>query len=103
MAAGFSPEIQDRLVDPELRRLRGPGGRGLDAHARTRAPAAIDRGALVAPPLVVRQPLLDGEHVAVLDDQIVAAQAERRHGAEAERARIPPGHGIVRVLDARCR
>ena len=27
----------------------------------------------VAPPLVVGQPILDGEHVAVFDDQIVAA------------------------------
>ena len=82
--------------------------RSRSARARAgAAPRAIDRRARLAPRLVVGEPIVDGEHVAVLDDQIVAPQAERRGGAEVQRARIPPGDGVgarcrCRVLGAGC-
>ena len=68
--------LGDRHVDPLLGGVRRRGRRRLDAHAGPLG-RADDRRPFVAPPFVLLLQLLGREHVAVLHDQVVAAQAER--------------------------
>jgi hypothetical protein len=87
-----------RSRDRPRRRRRSrhrPPRRSRSARGSTaRPPLRHQFGAAGAPPLVVRQPVLDGEHVAVLDDQVVAPQAEGRGDAEHQLRRIPPDHRV---------
>jgi hypothetical protein len=66
----------NRVVDAGFGRRRRPRGCGLDAHAGEQRPLD-DPGPFGAPPLVVLHPVLDCEHVAIPDEEVVAPQAER--------------------------
>ena len=84
-----APQLDDRDVgglgedgvDPGLRRVGRPRGRGLHAQRRTLR-RGHDFGPAIAPPLVVRHPLVGAKEVAGLDDQIVAPETEWRRGAK---------------------
>ena len=81
--------LRDGVVDPLLRGLSCPGRRGLHPNARHNA-LFHELLALSAPALVVGQAVLDGEHVAVFDDQVVAAKTKGRCRVEMEEGRVPP-------------
>jgi hypothetical protein len=67
---------RERVIQADARRVRGPGRCRLKLDALTAA-CGDRRVAIGAPALVFGQAIFDGEHVAVLHDQVVPHQPER--------------------------